>query len=187
MATNKMKLRHAYRSGGDDFVEETYGVRFFKDDKNLHRQIDEVLNEHEETMKALSEEDNKADEKELLEKMEYFETLDMVKKERKRRDSMKKHPSYKSEIEPYYKLQDEKTEGLSLEPSLDSFIEQLDYSINQLNDCTNEPNIIFDRCPVDFVAYAICALDQDAIDINDSEVSERFPEIKMALNHLDLI
>ncbi len=102
-------------------------------------------------------------------------------------DFIKAHPDYKYEIEPYYKLQDEKSMELSLESSLDSLLEQLDYSINQLNECANERNIIFDRCPVDFLAYAMCALDQDSIDINDSEVSERFPEIKEALNHLDLI
>jgi hypothetical protein len=102
-------------------------------------------------------------------------------------DFIKKYPFYRYEIEPYYKLQDEITMELSLEPSLDSFIEQLDCSVKQLNDCANEQNIIFDRCPIDFVAYAMCALDQDSIDINDSEVSERFSEIKVALNHLDLI
>jgi len=102
-------------------------------------------------------------------------------------DFIKKYPDYKCEIEPYYKLQDEKSMELSLEPSLDSLLEQLDYSINQLNECANERDIIFDRCPVDFLAYAMCALDQDFITINDSEVSERFPEIKEALNHLDLI
>jgi len=102
-------------------------------------------------------------------------------------DFIKKHPEYKSEIEPYYNLQNEKSMELSLEPSLDSLLEQLDYSIHQLNKCANEKNVIFDRCPVDFIAYAICALDQDDIDINDSEISERFPDIKAALNNLDLI
>lgn len=102
-------------------------------------------------------------------------------------DFIKKHPDYKCEIESYYKLQDEKSMELSLEPSLDSLLEQLDCSINQLNECANERNIIFDRCPVDFLAYAMCALDQDSIDIHDSEVSEKFPEIKEALDHLDLI
>lgn len=77
MATNKMRLRHAYRMGGDDFLEEHYGVRFNKEDKNLHRQIEEVIVDHEETLKALAEEDKQTDEKELLEKMEYFETLDI--------------------------------------------------------------------------------------------------------------
>lgn len=77
MATNKMRLKHAYRIGGDDYMEEVYGVRYTKDDKNLHRQIEEVIADHEETMKALAEEEKKSDEKELLEKMEYFETLDI--------------------------------------------------------------------------------------------------------------
>ncbi len=102
-------------------------------------------------------------------------------------DFIKKNPHYKCESEPYYKLQDEESMELSLEPSLDNLLEQLEYSINRLNECENEDNIIFDRCPVDFLAYAMCVLDQDLIDINDSEVSERFPEMKEALSHLDLI
>lgn len=102
-------------------------------------------------------------------------------------DFIKKHPDYRHEIEPYYKLQDEQINELSLEPSLDSFIAQLNCSINQLNECTNESNIIFDRCPVDFLAYAMCVLGHDFIDINDSEVSQNFPEVKASLNHLDLI
>ena len=74
MATNKMKLRQAYRIGGDDYVEGIYGVRISKDDKNLHRQIDQVIVEHEETMKALAEEEK---EENLEEKMEYLDTLDI--------------------------------------------------------------------------------------------------------------
>ena len=74
MATNKMKLRQAYRIGGDDYVEGIYGVRINKDDKNLHRQIDQVIVEHEETMKALAEEEK---EENLEEKMEYLDTLDI--------------------------------------------------------------------------------------------------------------
>lgn len=102
-------------------------------------------------------------------------------------DFIKAHPDYRCEIEPYYKLQEEKAMELSLEPSLDSLLEQLDYSIEQLNQCSNEANIIFDRCPVDFIAYAMCIVDQDLIDINDSEIAERFPQVKEALNNLDLI
>lgn len=74
MATNKMKLRQAYRIGGDDYVEGVYGVRITKDDKNLHRQIDQVIVEHQETMKALAEEEK---EENLEEKMEYLDTLDI--------------------------------------------------------------------------------------------------------------
>lgn len=102
-------------------------------------------------------------------------------------DFINKHPEYQLEIEPYDKLQNEESMELSLEPSLDSLLAQLDYSIHQLNECMNEKNVIFDRCSVDFIAYAMCVLAQDDVDINDSEVSERFPEIKAALNNLDLI
>lgn len=102
-------------------------------------------------------------------------------------DFLKASPQYQSEIEPYYKLQDEQDMELSLEPSLDSLLEQLDYSIKQINALSKEPNVIFDRCPVDFIPYAKCAMDQDDIDLDDTEVSERFLEVKEALNHLDLI
>lgn len=102
-------------------------------------------------------------------------------------DFIKTHPEYRCEIEPYYKLQEEKSMELSLEPSLDSLLEQLDHSIEQLNQCANEKNVIFDRCPVDFIAYAMCIADEDSMDINDSEVADRFSDVKEALNNLDLI
>jgi hypothetical protein len=102
-------------------------------------------------------------------------------------DFIKNHPKYKHEIEPYYKLQDEKAMELSLAPTLDSLIEQLECSIELINQNINEQNIIFDRCPIDFIAYAMCELDQDEADINENEISEKFPQIKDALNNLDLI
>ncbi len=51
-------------------------------------------------------------------------------------DFVKHHPNYRSEIESYYKLQEEKTMELSLSPSLDSLLEQL-------NSYVDEPNNIF--------------------------------------------
>lgn len=102
-------------------------------------------------------------------------------------DFIAQHPEYRLEIEPYYKLQDEKIMECALEPSLDSLLEQLDYSIEQLNECANEKDVIFDRCPVDFLAYALCVLAQDDLSVHDSEVSERLPDMKAALDHLDII
>jgi len=99
-------------------------------------------------------------------------------------DFIQAHPEYRSEIEPYYALQ---SEAMELEASLDSLMQQLDYSIDQLNKYQNEPNIIYDRCPVDFIAYAMHVLALDHIDINDSEISEKFSDVKVALNNLDLI
>lgn len=102
-------------------------------------------------------------------------------------DFVKTHPNYKSEVEAYHKLQDEKEMELSLEPSFESLIEQLGYSIEQLNRNSNERNIIFDRCPVDYIAYAMCIAAQESIDINDTEIVERFSDVKEALDNLDMI
>jgi len=101
-------------------------------------------------------------------------------------DFIKKHPNYRCEVESYYQLLDEKTIEPALEPGLDSLLEQLDFSIEQLNKHAND-NILFDRCPIDFIAYGMCVLEQDDVDIQDSEFAERFPDVKEALNHLDLI
>ena len=102
-------------------------------------------------------------------------------------DFIETHPEYRKEIEAYYRLQETKEMESSLEPSLESLIEQLDYSIEQLNECANEANVIFDRCPVDYLAYAMTLANQESFDINDSEIMERLSEIKEALNHLDII
>lgn len=102
-------------------------------------------------------------------------------------DFIKLHPEYTIEIEPFYQLQDEQEMEFSLEPTIESLIEQLDFSIEQINQCANMENVIFDRCPIDFIAYALCTLENDEVDIHDSEISERFPQIKEALNQLDII
>tara|TARA_R110000868_G_scaffold8205_3_gene42546 strand:- start:137640 stop:138212 length:573 start_codon:yes stop_codon:yes gene_type:complete len=102
-------------------------------------------------------------------------------------DFLAAHPEYRTELEPYYQLQEQEDSELALEPSLDSLLNQLDFSIEQFNKCIDEDNIIFDRCPVDFIAYSMCELNQDEIDINDSEIAERFMDVKGCLNHLDVI
>ena len=102
-------------------------------------------------------------------------------------DFLKIHPDYIHEIEPYYQLQEEQNIEFSEDPTLEFLLEQLDYSITRLNDFSNQPNVIFDRCPIDFVAYSMYIMKQMGVDLNDSVVSERFPDIKEALENLDLI
>lgn len=102
-------------------------------------------------------------------------------------DFINSHPEYHSVNEPYYILEEHKEMEISLEPSFESLIEQLDYSIEQLNQSANDSHVIFDRCPVDFIAYAMCVAEHDSLDINDTEIAERFSEVRMALNNLDMI
>lgn len=102
-------------------------------------------------------------------------------------DFVKVHPDYIHEIEPYYQLQDEKNIEFSEDPTLECLLDQLDYSIQRLNELSKHPNVIFDRCPIDFVAYMMYAEKQLEINIHDSLISERFSDIKEALENLDLI
>jgi len=102
-------------------------------------------------------------------------------------DFIKTHPEYVIQQEPYHILQDEHGIEFSEQPTLECLITQLDYSIELLNKSSNVKNIIFDRCPVDFIAYAMYITDENFTDINDSAIAEKFPEIKDALENLDLI
>ncbi|RDI07016.1 ATP-binding protein [Flavobacterium sp. AG291] len=59
-------------------------------------------------------------------------------------------PVYDLRPEPYYELQELGYE-FSETPNTDDFAEQLNYSIKQIT--ASSDNVIFDRCPVDIMAY----------------------------------
>lgn len=60
------------------------------------------------------------------------------------------YSDYELRPEPYYELE-ELGHVFSETPNVDDFTEQLEYSIKQIS--TSEDNVIFDRCPVDLLAY----------------------------------
>ena len=102
-------------------------------------------------------------------------------------DFIKKHTQYSCEIEPYHQLQDDHGIEFSEELTLDCILKQLDFSIERINYRASEGDVIFDRCPVDFIAYAMYAATQRQIDLGDTDISERLPQIKEVLKKLDLI
>jgi GTPase SAR1 family protein len=63
---------------------------------------------------------------------------------------------YDFKIEPYLELEEQGYE-FSETPNVDDFLKQLEYSIKQLS--SNDQNVIFDRCPIDLLAY-IKAVDE---------------------------
>lgn len=58
--------------------------------------------------------------------------------------------NYTLQPEPYYELE-ELGHVFYETPNIDDFIEQLEYSIKQIS--MSEGNVIFDRCPIDLLAY----------------------------------
>ena len=72
------------------------------------------------------------------------------------------HPEFAHEPEPYTVLVEDFGEEFSAEPSMDDFARQLEFNIDRLQQRPREERVIFERCPIDFLAY-ISALDSQAV------------------------
>jgi len=88
-------------------------------------------------------------------------------------------PRYAIVDEPYNSLEEEGYEHAD-PPSLQDFEAQLERSLVELD--RDEPNVLFDRCPADVLAYLLAHEDADSIDIDDW--LERTRE---AMQSLDLV
>lgn len=66
-------------------------------------------------------------------------------------------------IEEPYQLLEEEGYEFAHPPSLDDFVEQLRCSLHLLED--DAPNLLLDRCPVDFLGYLLCHPDSDSFDL----------------------
>lgn len=92
---------------------------------------------------------------------------------------LQKHPDFVHEPEPYTGLVEDLGEEFSAEPCMEDFRRQLEFNIERLNQHAATENVIYERCPVDFLAY-IHALDPQTAETLLESVSE-------AMQHLDLI
>jgi hypothetical protein len=66
--------------------------------------------------------------------------------------------------EPYFQMEEDGYE-FPEEPTLEDYLEQLQFSIRTLEE--NDPNVLFDRCPVDFLAYLRVHPDAESTDWNE--------------------
>jgi len=92
---------------------------------------------------------------------------------------LRRHPEFVHEPEPYTVMVEDLGEEFSAEPSVEDFRRQLDFNIQRLSQHTPGENVIYERCPVDFLAY-IHALDRKGAEALLERVSD-------AMQHLDLI
>lgn len=89
------------------------------------------------------------------------------------------HPEFVHEPEPYTVMSEDLGEEFSAEPCVEDFRRQLEFNVDRLNQHTPKEDVIYERCPVDFLAY-IQALDPQSAETLLNEVSE-------AMQQLDLI
>jgi len=89
-------------------------------------------------------------------------------------------PKYATVDEPYHQMEEEEYDFAD-PPSVEDFEAQLARSIANLREA--EGDILFDRCPVDFLGYlSVHEDDEDACDID-----AWLPRVRKALQKLDLI
>ena len=69
------------------------------------------------------------------------------------------HPDFTHEPEPYTVLVEDYGEVFAAEPSLDDFYRQLEFNIDRLRRYQSGQRVIFERSPVDFLAYMLALND----------------------------
>lgn len=89
------------------------------------------------------------------------------------------HPDFAHEPEPYTVLVEEFGEEFSAEPCVEDFYRQLEFNINRLREHARDVRVIYERCPIDFLAY---------IDVLDSQAAQAaLGLVSDAIQYLDLI
>lgn len=96
---------------------------------------------------------------------------------------LKSLPNFKSLNEPYHLLEEEGYE-FSEPPSLEEFEHLIKRSITEIDKSPN--NIIFDRCPLDYLAYAQVCVEKSSLE-EDFDIEGWIEKIGAALQRLDLI
>jgi len=89
------------------------------------------------------------------------------------------HPEFAHEPEPYQTLVEDYGEEFAAEPCVEDFLRQLEFNLERLGQHAAEENVIYERCPLDFVAYL------RALNANISETL--FERISDAMQQLEMI
>src|SRR5215813_6630216 len=69
------------------------------------------------------------------------------------------YPKFNHEPEAYEALQDECGESFAADPSAEDFHRQLEYNLERIACYQSDDLVIFERCPVDYLAYLLALAD----------------------------
>ena len=104
-------------------------------------------------------------------------------------DWVKRHPSYRREEEPFRALDSEmydirfRQESNRLHNGLQMYYNASRVNLySSINDC-----VIFDRAPVDYIAYSQYTADKKTTDIDDALVNAMVPRVRETMQRLDLV
>ena len=97
------------------------------------------------------------------------------------------HPDFAHEPEPYTVLEEQYGEAFAADPSADDFYRQLEFNIDRLRSHGSKEKVVYERCPIDFLAYML-ALNDLGRDKEAAWLVERsLGMVQDAIELLDLI
>jgi len=92
---------------------------------------------------------------------------------------LRTHQEFTHEPEPYTMMVEDFGEEFSEEPNVEDFRRQLEFNIERLRQHAPGEKVIYERCPIDFLAYI------DALDAGSVEAL--LEPVAQAMQNLDLI
>lgn len=103
------------------------------------------------------------------------------------KDFLKTWPLYKKSKESYRELVKKEKLPLNKEVTKDSQWKILNCLIDDLQTTSKGDKIIFDRCPLDNLAYSMWSFDKQATDIDKEFIDKCIPLVAESMRHLDII
>ena len=97
------------------------------------------------------------------------------------------HTDFAHEPEPYTVLQDDYGEVFAGEPSADDFYRQLAFNVERLRCYASGARVIYERSPVDFLAYLLALNDLQRDKESAGLVERSLALVTDGIKHLDLI
>lgn len=92
---------------------------------------------------------------------------------------LRTHPEFTHEAEPYAVMVEDLGEDFAAEPCVEDFHRQLEFNIDRLQQHAPGERVIYERCPIDFLAYI------DALD--PKKTNTLLVQVSNEMQHLDLI
>lgn len=100
---------------------------------------------------------------------------------------LRAHPDFAHEPEPYTTLVEDYGEEFSSEPCADDFYRHLEFNIDRLRHYPPGERVIYERSPVDFLAYILALKDLNRDDVNAGLVDAALGIVLDGMRDLDLI
>ncbi len=102
-------------------------------------------------------------------------------------DFLKAHPEYIHELEPYRALRDDHEFHFAKQSTRYCIQVQLDWLFDRMKRYAAGDNVIYDRCPVDFIPYSLYTDKYGLTDLNLTYIERAVPVIRESLQYLDII